>query len=292
MKVPVVKIFKLTWNHLWTHKSQWMRVLFAPLILMIVGFILVAFASHAEWDTLRLTLHRAKNLIDEPWNIKNYLQKEDYRTLITFWAAYGVYFLGILQMMINTFRYAFLNEGGDRWWTLHFNKRLFKVALYVILYTSAGVSYFWLTTFIVSSVWSLKLFGLAIFLGVICPIALMYVWGRILLVDLSIAIDISRPLRNSWALTRGNAWRIMGLFITFFCIAALAEYVIAEAVWGIIYAGLYPINPHLIKEIPICMPHEFLDTLIYTAALGKGLSLVYQTLEEKKVAKPTKKGKK
>ena len=196
------------------------------------------------------------------------------------------------QMIINSLRYALLKEGGNRWWTLHFNPRFFKLVLYYILFILiialvtgivSGASGFVadLHTMNTTPGIARRTYILARYIlaggGILVALGAIYLTIRLSLYSLFIATDQKRPFRSSWHLLKKNVWRFLGIIV----LVILAVYIPSFAL------------TYLVKMIStnhfITITTTIISSLFFTplmmAVMSKAGALVYQTLEKGKTLK-------
>ena len=292
MKASVLDIIELTWRDLWAHKGQWMRILFAPLMLMALGLLLLVLCMYHDKQDLYLAWVATKQYLDQ--SVVLHLQIAYLRTTyliqnepiaemllpLTVCIGYGLYCIASIHLMINSIRYALFQEGGKRWWTLHWNARFFKLASYVYLAKGAPLLYYSLGHIAnIEPKWFALTDKFPLLPSLLSPIILVgmaYVLGRVLLFGLFIATDTPRPLRRSWATTKGMGWRMFALFLVNAIIAGLIPEIVKGIFWIMNAIGAQPLNASLVFSNLTMM----LFSLISCMALSKAVALVYQNLEE------------
>ncbi len=270
-KIPVWKTAKLTIKNVWQNKLEWAHVLYAPWIVLVMGYLIV------------FLIGRTENLyeLDNPPN----------PLLLQFAILFFSAFISKVQMLINGFRYALLKEGGNRWWTLHFNRRFCKLVLYYALFLcivgliAGGIAGSLFFTFHVIASTSTETYMLTGAGGILLALSALYLILRVSLYTLFIAIDQKRPFRSSWHLLKGNVGRFAALLGL--CLVPIVMISAISALPRIVaFSHLAHFN----------MALELIMTLVLTplmlALFTKGASLVYQTLDEKKTVAKTPRSKK
>ncbi len=281
MHIQIGHIFKQSFKNVWDHKLEWFRVAFAPLVILALG---VLFMSLIFWLVgYPLAFHEAilgqQSLIDmnqlSPINvmISGDLAKFIYE--VAYWVAF-------ISLTINGLRYGVLEEGGNDWWTFHFNKRFWKTLLYMFLYMLFFGMYIGIGVAIVlgAHVFFTNI-ALDIVLGTLFALYAFYVVIRISLYQLLIAIDITHPIRTSWHLLKGNLLRFLGLFLLI-TLALLGIMIVGGVLVGILGGLLGLISPVLIKILIVFL--GVFAVLVSWAVFAKAYALVYQTLKQERAA--------
>ncbi len=266
MKLPVLKIVKLTLCDLWIHRLQWLKVILAPMLLIGVGECVSALT---------------------PW----FLSEGMITTLFSLVTGL-LDIVSILLLTTNIYRYALLKEGGNRWWEFRLNDRLIELLCYrfayglitfcaaipiAIYFVPSVLGYFLpvtLQSMLKGAPWiSTGPFEIGVkFLFI--P-GLFYLLLRLGLYSLFISIDVPQPFRSSWRLLKGNMGR-------FFCLSILLGSFLLLPYLLSMYANLALSNTATpLFSLLITLSSCVLETL-FLALLLKGFSLVYQTLNEKK----------
>jgi len=272
MTIQIMKIYKESFKNVWGHMLEWIRVAFAPFVVWALGFLFMAIVywSEGRWS------------YDAFMNQMQGLQSpQEYTFLMGFSDfVYNIaYFIALASIYINGFRYAILEEGGDRWWTLHLNRRLVKTILYYLLIMVLGGIYVAISGGIVFGAHILfESIVLDVVLGALFAIYGIYLMYRIILTFPLIAIDQKKPIRVSWRLLKGNVLRLFGL-IFLIIISLLLLGLAGVIVLGILGWVLALINPWLagIAALLLLVFGLFIWLLSW-GVVSKAMSVVYKDL--------------
>ncbi len=300
-KIPVWQTFKSTLSDVWNHKLEWTRVVYAPMVLLVVAsYIAVACIITAlQWT---------------PAEGGGYPTRGELHYLYL-GTAVLIAIAAFLQLTIKSFRYALLGEDGNKWWSFPLKGRLLKLALYFMLFSCiSGVLigvpsglflvYFTKvfiegslldpTSFIILTATPLLMTPL--FIGV------LYVSLRLCFYNLFIAIETPQPFRSSWHLLKGNVGRFFGLQVLLSFSAYFISYlisVIPQLLLSFVLIGVVMLQgqENIVEAgmmiIFLVVGIQVLIFSVLTAIVtGKGSALVYQTLDEKKTVAKTPRGKK
>ncbi len=257
-KIQILKTAELALNSVLGDKGEWARVLFAPWVVLVIGYLVVAlFGDKTGGDLFQYTYNTGEGLLQNNYNLQ---YSGDEARLQIFSLISGI------LMTINGFRYTLLKEGGKRWWVLPFNVRFFKLLICTILFA------FLMFLFLIVPIGGAFLGGLmggllgGILGGIlgVCGVftAFLYPIIRLSLFDLFIAIDQGHPFSASWDLLKENVWRFAGLI----------------GLWMIVYG----VSTTVLSLALTPALADLILTPITTAFFIKGASLVYETLNEKK----------
>ena len=285
MHIQIWHTFKQSFKNVWQHKLEWFRVAFAPLVIWVLGILFMSLIFQAIGYPL--AFHEAilgkipAITMDQlpPINIliSGFFAKVVHEV---------VYWVALISLMINGFRYGVLQEGGKKWWTLHLNKRFWKMLAYMILiiilfsvYTLIGVG------IVAGAHYLFENIVLDIGLGALFILYSFYAFLRIFLYSLLIAIDKTHPLRTSWHLVKGNILRLVGLFLLIWVaiVGLFAGGALIFSLLGLLLALISPVLMENVSVLVILFAGIF-SYLISWAIFSKACALVYQTLKKGKAA--------
>ncbi|MBL8676935.1 MAG: hypothetical protein JNJ47_05900 [Alphaproteobacteria bacterium] len=268
--IAVIKTFKEGYRDVRGHLLPWVRVAFTPFVIYLIGVIAMGAGFYLSGEMTYFIEHGA---IMQPTE-----QTSTSAGFLNF--IYHVfYMLAIIVWYTNGFRYAALGEGGDTWWNLHWNKRLWKMFLYhlliIVIFAAYGVVGAGITVgsyFLIENVFLTTVIGLFFGLG------LFYLIGRFALVFFNVAVDKKEALRTSWHVMKGNVLRLIGLFI----IIWLA--IIGLTILGAVIIGLSGILLSFISAIlgyiifALAVPFSLFVWLLTAAITMKAIALVNEQL--------------
>lgn len=285
MHIQIGHIFKQSFQNVWQHKLEWVRLAFAPLVIWALGIL---FMTLIFWKVgYPLAFHEAvlgqipSIMMDQPPPISILLSGGLAKLVheVFYWVA-------LLSLMINGFRYGVLHEGGKDWWTLRLNKRFWKVLLYMFLIIILASVYAIIGTCVVlgAQYFFANIF-LDIAIGALFGLYGLYVLLRIFLYGLLIAIDKTHPLKTSWHLVKGNIWRLIGLTLLIW-IAIGVLFAGGAIVFGLLGLLLALISPMLMESLSVLVVlfSGVFSYLVSWAVFSKAYALVYQTLKKDKAA--------
>ncbi|MBA3812919.1 MAG: hypothetical protein H0X26_00270 [Alphaproteobacteria bacterium] len=214
MSINIIKIYKESFYDVRYHRREWFKVAFGPYLtwlftLWLLSLNLIIFPFGLSGNNFKLEEMKLFYTNDDPtvFLISLIISAIAYR-IINFMIA--------TSLSINGYRYAVLNEGGDRWISYNLNMRFVKIIIYGILVGVTGITYLFICLEVIKAVNSIinntfvnviliSLFGLYGF----------YLLGRIALYAVVISVDQKEPIKTSWHLMKGNALRLIVLFMLF-----------------------------------------------------------------------------
>ena len=271
MTIHIMKIFKDSFKNVWNLKLEWIRVACAPFIIWIAGMLYMVIAYASVSQSLQLHEIITGKMINMEFTEKNQflIGSANIVYLIT-------YFIALINLSINGFRYAVLQEGGNRWLTLNLNWRFVKTILYSLLIAILAGIYFLIaggvtigTQFLIESK---DLMGI---IGALFVIYAIYLFTRIGLIGLLISIDQRAPLKTSWYLLKGNVLR---LFVLLFLIGIAF---VLLALIGMALLGILGWTINLWLNWPPMILVSLFGLLMWFfnwAVSSKALALVYNTV--------------
>ena len=285
MHIQIGHIFKQSFQNVWEHKLEWVRLAFAPLVIWALGIL---FMTLIFWKIgYPLAFHEAvlgqipSITMDQPPSISILLFGGLAKLIheVFYWVA-------LLSLMINGFRYGTLHEGGKHWWTLRLNKRFWKMLLYMFLIIILVSVYAIIGTLVVlGAQYFFENVFLDIALGALFILYGLYVFLRISLYGFLIAIDKTHPLRTSWHLVKGNIWRLIGLtlLIAITIGVLFAGIALVFSLLGLLLALISPLLMESLSVLVVLFSGVF-SYLVFWAVFSKAYALVYQTLKKGKDA--------
>lgn len=197
MPIHIIKIIKTSLCEIWHHKKDWIRLAFAPLVIVGASLLLVSlsafYASTPDASAAFFSVERILALLSGMF-----------------------YFLSLLIAVpileINGFRYAVLGEKRNTWWTLQLNRRFIKFFIYNLLIQGANFLYFFVATFCLLQAHLIhQSIFLSTALGLAAGLFAFYLFFRLGFFKLLIAIDKPSPLKESWHLLKDHVMRLVGL---------------------------------------------------------------------------------
>lgn len=279
MKIAVLNIFKESFNNVWTHKLEWVRVATGPVVIWLVGLLFLMLALMAG-GSLSMDFQAMLQGTQVDVQVGREVPLIETIGSIVYYVAYLV---SVVSIMINGYRYAVYGEGGDSWWTLNLNMRFVKIILYYLLILLIFSVYGAIATGITIGVYYLTdVMALAIILGVIFGLAALYGAFRLGLTFLLVSIDQEKPLRLSWVLLEGNVLRFIGLVILVGISVALISGIGLAIIAGVTWL-LTMITPLLaIIGVLLFMVYIAAMWLLSWAVGAKAVALVFDTFTEGK----------
>lgn len=286
MTIHIMKIYNESFHDVRSHKREWLKVAYGPLLLWAVGALLliVAYVSGGyALEMHKVFLGGGALMLGE-----HFQQATSISTpfLVFAHVIYSItYFVSMIALYINGYRYAILHEGGDGKIIINFNMRFIKMVLYGLLigilvsvYTLISGGIILGAHLLFSSV------GVDIILGILLTIYGFYLLFRMVLYPVAISIDQSEALRTSWHLMKGNVLRLIGLFLLVILTIGLIG-LIGSIVLGLITVLLALGGPVLAAlSLILWVPFGIFMVLLGWAVNSKVMALVYQELAGKKAS--------
>lgn len=270
--IAVIKTFKESYRDVRGHLLPWVRVVFTPFIIYLIGVIAMGISFYLSGEITDIIEHGA---------IMQHAEQTSASVGFFNFIYYVFYTLALLVWYINGFRYATLGEGGDKWWNFHWNKRLWKMFLYYFLIIILSAVYGAVAVGIIIGSY---LFTENVFLvtgiGILFGLGFFYLVGRLVLVFLNVATDKKEALRTSWRVMKGNVLRLIGLFILIW----LA--IIGVTILGAVIIGLSGVLLSFISDIlgyviyALAIPFSLFVWLVTAAMTKKAIALVSKQLTE------------
>ncbi|HBG34620.1 MAG: hypothetical protein A2X70_05990 [Alphaproteobacteria bacterium GWC2_42_16] len=268
MRIPIIKIFKESYENVLSNKLSWFKVGFAPITLLffanLSGYIL--------------------GYIFKLINIENI---ESIQILFVY-PLLILHGIGHFSLWINGYRYGILDEGGNKWWNMPNIHQVSLMLVYTILVGSLVFYFGYIEGFLFDK--AISILGLFIFLVV--TIFVLYSWFRLSLVAPLISTGIDKPMRESWRLMKGNVLRMWGLTLLILSPALIISGII---IIFIFYASLLPdLYTFLLSKFRYSDIKEFITVfflyasiliffILYWAIFTKASSLVYLFLSQNKL---------
>lgn len=206
MNIQIIKTYQESFHSVRSHKMEWLRVAFGPVLIWALGFFFLAMAYSSGGYSFEI-----EKLVGGGTMVATQESGLIVFANIVYQITYGV---AMISLYINGYRYAVLEEGGHSWLTLNLNMRFVKMFLYAILIAIlAGLYIAIVAGIIIGAHAASQSVGLDVFLGIIFGVIGFYLMFRILLYPVIISLDQSEPIRTSWRLMKGNILRFLGLII-------------------------------------------------------------------------------
>ncbi len=278
MKIEILQIFKESFKDVCAHKLEWMRVAYAPFTVWFISFLFMTLVYWSEGQSMW-----------SQWASMNQPQQATQSTEPSFMMIlaniiyYFAYLIAVVSVYINGFRYALLQEGGERWWTLNLNWRFVKMILYYILIALLAGIYIAVSIGIVVGAQAfIGSVALTVILGILLGLFGIYLMLRLALTFVLISIDRNNPLKTSWNLLKGNVLRLFGLVLLIGG-AILLIGLAGALVLGILGWLLALISPWLAGiALLLFLGFGILMWLLNWAVISKSMALVYKTFTEGK----------
>lgn len=274
MNIQIMKIYKESFHDVRSHKREWMRVAYGPLLVWALGALFVGVAYLSGGHSFEL--HKA-------FTGEVVVESEGSAFLSFAHFIYGVtYFISMISLYINGYRYAIFHEGGKDGITLNLNMRFVKMVLYLILiailaslYTAASVAIVFIAHALVGNV------GLDVILGILLGLYGFYLAFRLVLYPVLISIDQGPALRTSWDLMKGNVLRFLGLSLLIMLTLMLVG-IIGALIIGLLVAILGMVSSILLViGVMAGLLFTIFMVLLAWAVNSKVMGLVYQELATK-----------
>ncbi|MBA3812918.1 MAG: hypothetical protein H0X26_00265 [Alphaproteobacteria bacterium] len=273
MKIQIMKIYSESFQNVRSHKREWIRVAYAPILIWALGALFLGFAYMSDG-------HSFKEVPTE------------FSTFLTFGGIVFAlaYFIAMMSLHINGYRYAILQEGGRSWITLNLNMRFLKMVLYLILISLLAGIYALISAGIIIGAHALfESVAVDVILGILLGLYGFYLMFRLVLYPVAISIDQSQALTTSWSLLKGNVLRVVGLLLLIGLTISVITFVLGLVV-GLINILLGFGGPILASlSIVLSVLQILFMILLGWAVNAKAMGLVYLELSGKKVAALKKK---
>lgn len=272
--IAIVSTFKESYKNVRGHLPQWIKVAFAPFVVWLIGLAFMGMGLYLSGE------------LDFTITQEGVLQNEAEGSLLGDFFTIVHYILetfAALVLYVNAFRYAALDEGGDKWWTFSLNKRLVKMFLYYLLIVTLFIAYGGIAAGItLGSYFLVENIFFAGLLGILFVVGLVYFATRLTLTFLYVAVDQKEPLRTSWHLMKGNVLRVLGLFLllglVIIGITILGSAIIGGGGWLLSF-----INMWLgLIVFTLFLPFGLFVWLVSIALMTKVIALVNKQLMGKK----------
>lgn len=280
MKIQIIKTYKESFKDVWHHKLEWIRVAYAPLCVWALAFLFMGVTYFSFGYSLELQeamTGQTKNIQPTGDNAMFLGGVNIFYTVINFVVT--------LMLYVNGYRYGVLKEGGDHWWTLNLDRRLVKIFLYTLLIgVMAGIYFFIAAGITFGAHYLFESVFLTVILGIFLALYGIYLFFRLSLVLLLVAIDRVEPFKSSWRLLKGNTLPLIGLTLLVSLTMGLVG-ILGLVVIALFGAALYFITPILAVVAGILL---FLFGIIiwffFWAVYSKALTFVYKTVSEEKAS--------
>lgn len=289
MQIQIIKIFKHSFQDVWNHMLEWVRVAFAPLLVLILGTlgVLSLWIASGSYIYFLTPFQALMNQAISSEQLVTDLATEWGPFLLFLIAFSGIIYLFIFALSLTNFyikgfRYAVLREGGTRWWLVHFNGRVVKIILYFLLLGLLGSAYAGIVYAIGEATYSfLQEQNIVLILYVILSLYGIYLFARLSLCFLLISIDKKEPLRTSWHLLKGHVLRFIGLLVLL--TLALSLITIAGTTLFAFLGTMLAASPWIVAIISILgLLFSFFMWFFSWAVGTKAVALVYQTVAQHK----------
>lgn len=274
-----MKIYKESFHNVRSHKAEWLRVAYGPILIWALGFLLLVIAYISEGHSLDLQKVFGAAVGGEEIKEASFFLTFAYITynIINFIASFILY--------INGYRYAILQEGGNEWFSLNLNMRFLKMVLYTLLLAILGGIYVGISAGIIWGAHSaIENMGVNVILACLLVLYGLFLMFRIILFPVAISIDQRAPLKTSWHLMKGNIWRFIGLS-SLVALTLMLIGIIGVAVLGILGFILVMLSPAL-ASVGLILGLLFLVFMVLLgwAVNSKVMGLVYLELVKQEAA--------
>ena len=274
MNIQIMKTYKESFQNVRSHKGEWMRVAYGPLLIWGLGALILVLAFLSSGQTFEMHKALTGGVVT---------QQEDSLFLTLAHIIYSItYFIAMTSLTINGYRYAILQEGGRSLITLNLNMRFVKIVLYYILVAILGGIFVGISAGLIFGV-HLLLDNIAVdvILGILLGLFGFYLAFRITLYPVLISVDQSAPLSTSWRLMRGNVLRLLGLVILL-TLTVLLIGVIGVLVLVLITALFSMVSPILgVLTLLLWLFFVVFWVLLIWAVMSKAMGLVFLELSNK-----------
>jgi hypothetical protein len=284
MNIQIMKTYNESFLNVRSHKMEWLRVASGPVLLWLAGFAFLVFA-HAVGGVQIVDIHKS---LTGGVMVEGHESALMVTANIIYQFAYGI---AMISLYINGYRYAVLEEAGDRWFTFNLNRRFVKMFLYGLLVALFAVIYVAIAAGVIMGVHTLAAnMGLDVTLGIIFALVGIFLLFRILLYPVVISLDQGEPLSTSWRLMKGNIFRFIGLTLlvslTIVLIGALGG-----AILGIIGFLLAAISPALtVVSVILWVLFALAMIILAWAVNSKLMGLIFLSLSMNKESTPVIEG--
>jgi len=273
MNIQVIKTYKESFHDVLSHKMEWARAAYGPVILWAIGAILLGIGLFSSGYVIDIE----KVMGDYTFFLSN--------PFLTFSSAvFGIFsFIALISIAINGYRYAILQESRI---TLNFNLRFIKMVLFGILVSILAGLYLTISGGIVMGAQSVfDNVAVSWILGILFALYGLFLFFRIVLYPVIISIDQSEPLRISWRLMKGNILRYIALIILITITISIIGFV-GGTILGFISYLLDLLSSSLASSLAfvgVILNLAFGIFMLWLswAVNSKALGLVYQDLSKK-----------
>lgn len=274
MKIQIKKTYNESFHNVRSHKKEWMRVAYGPFLIWALGALILGMAFVSGGHTAELHSMFTGDSVP-PQESSAFLTLAHFIYSIT-------YFISMLSLTINGFRYAALQEGGRSLITLNLNKRFVKIILYYLLVGILSALYLGISAGIIYGFHVLfDSIAVDVILGILLGFYGIYLVFRITLYPVLISLDQDEPLRTSWNLMRGNVWRFIGLMILI-GLTILGIGIIGAIILGLITALFAMVSPMLgILTLVLWLLFAIFMVLFAWAVNSKAMALIFEELSKK-----------
>lgn len=278
MNIQIMKVYNESFQNVRSHKLEWMKVAFGPVLIWSLGAFILGLAYVSGGHSLEID--------------KVFMGAEVYTRVATQGSVFLsishviymiTYFIAIISLYINGYRYALFQEGGDRWLTLQLNMRFVKFFLYSLLIGIIGGIYIAISAGVIIGAHALIAnTGVNVILGILFFLFAFYLMFRVVLYPVLISIDQSEPIRTSWGLMKGNVLRFIGLSLLIMLTIALIG--ILGAVVLMVIGGIFSLVGPLFAGLVLILGLIFAVAMVLLtwAVNSKMMGLIYQELSAKK----------
>lgn len=274
MPIQVMQIFRESLQNVRTHSMDWVRVAFAPLMVLLFGFLFMTLMYWSSGQPIPMG-----SMADQQAGV----QELTFPIILGNIVHFMTYIIGTFTLYINGFRYGILQEGGDQWWNLSLDKRFLKMILYSLLIVVLAVLYVLASFGIGFGIQTLgDMTALTVIFAILMVTFGFYALLRVGLAFALISVDQSQPIQKSWRLLKGNVLRLFGLMLLIGLVVsliALAGFIIIG-----VFAGLFLfISPWLAGLLIIPGGLFFVFIWLFSWAFqAKAISLVLLSFTEGK----------
>lgn len=287
MNIQIMKIYHESFHDVRSHKLEWMKVAFSPILIWALGALFVGLSYYLstghvfEIDKVLMGGALPQLMGEKFMGAPLPQEMPESSTLLSISQIiyHIMYFVAMICLYINGYRYALLKEGGDAWITLNLNMRFVKMALYTILITILAGTYLGISAGIIIGAHALfDNIGINVILGILLFIYLFYLMFRLTLYPVVISMDHAEPLKTSWRLMKGNILRLLGL-VLLVTLTIMLIGLVGGIVVGLV-SGLFSlVSPMLgILSLILWLLFAIFMILLGWAVNSKMLGLVYQEL--------------
>jgi len=213
-KLPVIQITKDSFKFVSQNFINWIQLASAPVSLTVLSILFTVGAIQIVNTLLEM---------QETWFDPE--QIESIGEQLVFFVVFVLEVIAFLMFAVGGYRYVMYNEGGDRWFQFRFDKSMARLLVFTLLSL--------LMTLIPGSLlvaafyaYQTEMVEVALFLGVIGLVAVVYTAMRLIFIGPFAAIGIENPIRSSLNFTKERALSFLFLFLMTYVVSAIIALIV------------------------------------------------------------------